>query len=105
VLSTLFGLLSLLAYIHYAAARRWRSYLVSLALFVCSLLSKQALVTLPFVFLLLDYWPLGRFSFANHPAPARACTNAGHEAGRFRSEESGEVNRSEIRSLSLRARE
>src|SRR5580704_7024606 len=72
VLSTLFGLLSLLAYIRYAATRRWRNYLVSLALFVGSLLSKQALVTLPFVFLLLDYWPLGRFSFANDPAPARA---------------------------------
>jgi tetratricopeptide (TPR) repeat protein len=60
VLSTLFGLLSLLAYVHYAnRGRAWR-LAVSWICFVCSLMSKQTLVTLPFVFLLLDYWPLRR---------------------------------------------
>ena len=62
VLSTLFGLLSLLAYVRYATRRDRLSYVVSFLLFVCSLLAKQTLVTLPFVFLLLDYWPLGRVS-------------------------------------------
>jgi protein O-mannosyl-transferase len=60
VLSTLFGLLSLLAYIRYATEKRRWSYAISLACFCLSLLSKQTLVTWPFVFLLLDLWPLGR---------------------------------------------
>ncbi len=90
VLSTLFGLLSLLAYVHYAAARRWRGYLVSLLLFVCSLLSKQALVTLPFVFLLLDFWPLGRLNFANEPARVTSRAKKG---------QSSESRRVEVRLL------
>ena len=36
-------------------------YLLSLVLFACSLMSKPMLVTLPFLLLLLDYWPLGRW--------------------------------------------
>ena len=35
--------------------------------FVAGLLSKPMLVTLPFLFLLLDYWPLGRFSLRDAP--------------------------------------
>jgi len=60
VLSTFFGLISLWAYARYAlfSAAKW--YLVALAAFILSLLSKQMLVTLPFVLLLLDYWPLKR---------------------------------------------
>ena len=40
-------------------ATRW--YVLALVLFACGLMSKPMLVTLPFVLLLLDYWPLGRF--------------------------------------------
>ena len=68
VLSIFFGLLSLWAYVRYAqVGKAWR-YVGSLLLFVCSLLSKPTLVTLPFVFLLLDYWPLGWFK----PVAARS---------------------------------
>jgi protein O-mannosyl-transferase len=60
VLSVFFGLLSLRAYVGYAKkGHAWR-LAGSFLLFVCSLLSKPTLVTLPFVFLLLDYWPLAR---------------------------------------------
>ena len=60
VLSILFGLLSLLAYVNYArGGGRW-NLPASLVAFTCSLLSKQTLVTIPFVLLLLDFWPLGR---------------------------------------------
>ncbi len=63
VLSTLFGLSSLIAYVRYTAiGGGWRLW-VSVLFFVGSLLSKSTLVTLPFVFLLLDYWPLGRMTF------------------------------------------
>jgi protein O-mannosyl-transferase len=63
VLSGLFFLLTLMAYIAYA--RRpfsHRRYLGVIALFALGLMAKPMLVTLPFVLLLLDYWPLGRFS-------------------------------------------
>ena len=60
VLSTLFGLLSLLMYVRHAIGGRRGNLAVSCLFYVGSLLSKQTLVTLPFVFLLLDYWPLGR---------------------------------------------
>ena len=60
VLSTLFWMLTLLAYASYTARPRpWRYLLVMLALGL-GLLAKPMLVTLPFVLLLLDYWPLHR---------------------------------------------
>ncbi|HUE37447.1 MAG TPA: tetratricopeptide repeat protein [Candidatus Acidoferrum sp.] len=64
VLSTFFGLLALLCYARYAANGKGRSqwYWLALLLFACGLMSKPMLVTLPFVMLLLDYWPLERFN-------------------------------------------
>jgi protein O-mannosyl-transferase len=60
VLSTFFGLLALLAYRSYTTYKTYRTYLLCLTFFALSLLSKPMLVTLPFVMLLLDYWPLRR---------------------------------------------
>ena len=60
VLSGLFFVLTLGAYVEYA--RRPFSiarYLAVLALLALGLMTKPMLVTLPFVLLLLDYWPLG----------------------------------------------
>ncbi|MBE3144261.1 MAG: tetratricopeptide repeat protein, partial [Planctomycetes bacterium] len=62
VLSTLFWLLTMLAYARYAERLSASRYIVVLVLFATGLLAKPMLVTLPFVLLLLDYWPLGRFS-------------------------------------------
>jgi tetratricopeptide (TPR) repeat protein len=60
VLSTFFGLLALWAYAGYTRAPSARRYVLVAALFALSLLAKPMLVTLPFVLLLLDYWPLRR---------------------------------------------
>ncbi len=60
VLSLFFGLLSLNSYVAYAQRGRFSALFLSGMWFVGSLLSKQTLVTLPFVFLLLDWYPLGR---------------------------------------------
>lgn len=62
VLSGLFGILSIGAYLRYArlGGRIW--YLSSLVLLALGLMAKPALVTLPFVPVLLDYWPLRRLS-------------------------------------------
>jgi protein O-mannosyl-transferase len=67
VLSVFFGLLMLLTYASYvtrASQHRARLcfYLLSLFLFALGLMCKPMLVTLPFLLLLLDWWPLGRFT-------------------------------------------
>ncbi|MEI8290154.1 MAG: hypothetical protein WCH99_11835 [Verrucomicrobiota bacterium] len=77
-LSTFFFLLTLIAYARYTQERskaegigsqpetpdeataRWWFYALALLLFGCGLMSKPMVVTLPFVLLLLDFWPLGR---------------------------------------------
>lgn len=64
VLSTLFWLLTMLAYVRYVDRSSAGRYILALAFFALGLLAKPMLVTLPFVLLLLDYWPLCRFS--NH---------------------------------------
>jgi len=63
VLSTFFWMLTLWAYLRYVERPGFNRYLLAILFFALGLLSKPMLVTLPFVFLLLDYWPLGRFSF------------------------------------------
>ena len=57
-------MLTLLAYARYARSERpsMGKYLTVIALFAFGLLCKPTLVTVPFVLLLLDYWPLGRFA-------------------------------------------
>ena len=60
VLSTLFWLLTMWAYIHYAEKPTIKKYGLVLLFFALGLMSKPMLITLPFVLLLLDYWPLRR---------------------------------------------
>ena len=64
VLSTFFWLLTLLSYGGYVRRPGAGRYLLTLLLFILGMMSKPMLVTLPFVLLLLDYWPLGRFEVA-----------------------------------------
>ncbi len=61
VLSGLFFVLTIGAYARYALRPSPFRYGLVLLLFVCGLLSKPMLVTLPLVLLLLDYWPLNRW--------------------------------------------
>jgi protein O-mannosyl-transferase len=61
VLSGVFFMLTLLVYVRYVQAPSLRRYLAVALVFVLGLMSKPMLVTLPFVLLLLDYWPLERF--------------------------------------------
>ncbi|MFN6962872.1 MAG: tetratricopeptide repeat protein [Pyrinomonadaceae bacterium] len=76
VLSTAFWLLAMYAYAGYAEssaaaadslARRWKSksYILTAALLALGLMAKPMLVTLPFVLLLSDYWPLRRMQAAS----------------------------------------
>ena len=65
VLSTFFWLLTMLTYIHYSKRPSVPRYLVILFIYTLGLMSKPMLVTLPFVLLLLDYWPLCRINLAH----------------------------------------
>ena len=61
VLSMFFGLASIYAYAYYAESYKLSKYFLCLILFSLSLMAKPIMVTLPFVLLLLDYWPLERW--------------------------------------------
>lgn len=60
VVSTLFWMLTMWAYAAYARDPKLRRYVLVMILFALGLMSKPMLVTLPFVLLLLDFWPLRR---------------------------------------------
>jgi protein O-mannosyl-transferase len=65
LLSTLFWILTILAYVRYVENPGWGRYWPVFLLFALCLMAKPMLVTLPFVLLLLDYWPLQRFSWSD----------------------------------------
>jgi Tfp pilus assembly protein PilF len=77
VLSTFFAFLTLLAYTRFAQRRSSNKgrtklsldYPLALTWFGLGLMSKPMLVTLPFVFLLLDFWPLRRISILDFRFP------------------------------------
>jgi protein O-mannosyl-transferase len=87
VLSAGFGLLALLFYIRSARAERLNrksqivNYLLALFLFACSLLAKPMLVTLPFVLLLLDFWPLERVAGFRVPGSGVPAAQGGLDTG------------------------
>jgi tetratricopeptide (TPR) repeat protein len=73
VLSTFFWMLTMWAYIHYVEHPKLGSYLAVVAFFALGLMAKPMVVTLPFVLLLLDYWPLRRLE---QKEPARIIRTA-----------------------------
>ena len=62
-LSTFFGLLCLFAYARYVEKPSWKKYALVAVWLALGLMSKPMLVTWPFVFLLLDYWPFRRLEW------------------------------------------
>jgi tetratricopeptide (TPR) repeat protein len=62
VLSAVFFMLTLGAYVRYVRTRSLTWYVLTLFVFALGLMSKPMLVTVPFILLLLDYWPLERIA-------------------------------------------
>ncbi|HWB10407.1 MAG TPA: tetratricopeptide repeat protein [Pirellulales bacterium] len=60
VLSAFFWLATMALYAHYCSRPGWLRYAATLAAFALGLMAKPMLVTLPFVLLLVDYWPVKR---------------------------------------------
>jgi Tfp pilus assembly protein PilF len=61
VLSAFFWMLTLCLYVYYIEKPVIRRYLFVLFGFICALMSKSVVITLPAIMILLDYWPLRRF--------------------------------------------
>ena len=61
VLSAFFWMLTLCLYVYYTEKPLIRRYLLVVFSFVCALMSKPMVVTLPLIMIFLDYWPLNRF--------------------------------------------
>jgi tetratricopeptide (TPR) repeat protein len=141
VLSTLFWLLTMLAYVRYVEERRKNAecrmqnaagpshepesrltrrasrftfhvspyYLLSCCLFALGLMCKPALVTLPFVLLLMDFWPLRRLEWTrgteaggSSPQPAPKSGGAQNEVPLRQSGRPAEVGSSGPRIDSIR---
>jgi tetratricopeptide (TPR) repeat protein len=60
VLSTFFWMLTMMGYFWYVKSRTVSRYLIVVLFYILGIFSKPMLVTLPFVLLLLDFWPLKR---------------------------------------------
>ena len=81
LLSTFFCLLAIWAYVRYARFPTVGRFMPVLLFFILSLMAKPMMVTLPFVLLLLDYWPLGRVSFGFKPHASGLSQHTGLKAG------------------------
>lgn len=72
VLSGVFFMLTLGAYVRYACKPSVARYLLMAALLACGLMSKPMLVTTPLILWLIDYWPLKRFDQLSPARPKAA---------------------------------
>lgn len=72
LLCALFWMLTLLSYIYYSNQKSLITYVSVVFFFTLGLLSKPMIITLPFVLLLLDLWPLNRITIigtSNYQVP------------------------------------
>ena len=78
VLSALFFMLTIWAYVSYVRRPSTARYAAVFVCFTLGLMAKPMLVTLPFVLLALDVWPLGRIERpVSRPADVRPLLKAG----------------------------
>lgn len=75
LLSTALGLITLLFYGTYVRKPEWKWYLAMCVTFALCLMAKPMLVTMPFLLLLLDYWPCRRLGLHKHD-PASPATES-----------------------------
>lgn len=72
VLSALFLMAGIYAYILYTETKNKWLYCLTLFLYAIGLMAKPIIITFPFLLLILDYWPLKRFKSADAPVAVRA---------------------------------
>jgi len=86
VLSTFFWMLTIWAYNHFTTHRGLNWYLLGLIAFAMGLMAKPMLVTLPFVLILLDYWPLGRIRLGQFDGDNTRALQSANDLGGARSQ-------------------
>ncbi len=90
VLSAFFWMLTLCLYVYYTEKPAIRRYLLVVFSFVCALMSKPMVVTLPVIMILLDYWPLDRLQsqriMTNTPAVVSVAANQGKKKNKLKKE-------------------
>jgi protein O-mannosyl-transferase len=93
VLSTFFWMLTMGAYSYYVEHPGFRRYFFVLLFFILGLMAKPMLVTLPFVLLLLDYWPLQRFQELkpDHKIPTEVFTSVASDKQKKKSKKKNAV--------------
>ena len=101
VLSTFFWMLTMGAYVFYVEKQELKRYFLALFFFALGLMAKPMLVTLPFAFFLLDYWPLrrlmtGKSSVNKHTQSEKFLNTRSKKKERRRSaKKAGHVNEAE----------
>ena len=83
LLSTFFWMITIWAYFHYAVRPGIVPYVLTFLAFALGIMAKPMLVSLPFVLLLLDYWPLGRIRLGqllHAGATTKSATNLNSKA-------------------------
>ncbi|MDD5063916.1 MAG: tetratricopeptide repeat protein [Phycisphaerae bacterium] len=79
VLSGFFWMLTIAAYVRYAKRPDIKKYLLAVLFLCLGLMSKPMTATLPFVLLLLDWWPLDRFQSKGGISPKSKSAKAGYQ--------------------------
>ena len=74
VVSGLFWLLTMIIYVRYARRPNMLRYILLILIYGLCIMTKPVVVTLPFVLLLLDYWPLERVRWWARSGPVRTKT-------------------------------
>ena len=104
VLSTFFWMLTMGAYAFYVERRELKRYLLTLFFFALGLMAKPMLVTLPFVLLLLDYWPLRRLTIGKPSVNEHTQSEKSLNTRSKKKERGRNSNRSQSMQTRLRSR-
>jgi tetratricopeptide (TPR) repeat protein len=99
VLSMFFGMATLYVYALYVEEQKLARYFLCLILFVLGLMAKPMLVTLPFLLMLLDYWPLGRWQKVFAPVNLPAAVNGRLEKKKTRQRKADSAKEQKISTL------
>ena len=85
LLCAFFSLIALLAYAWYVRNPSFKRFAWVILAFACALMSKPMVVTLPFVMLLLDWWPCSDFHLRSNHAPSSSPLSASYASKNGRS--------------------
>ena len=96
VLSMFFAMACLYVYSFYAEKTKISQYFLCLLLFILALLSKPMMVTLPFVLMLLDYWPLGRWQKASTPVNIPVIVNKKSDKKKYKQRKADSIKEKKI---------